>query len=30
MGRLVAFGEVMLRLPPPGRELLMQSPKLDL
>jgi 2-dehydro-3-deoxygluconokinase len=29
MGRLVAFGEVMLRLSPPGRELLMQTPKLD-
>ena len=29
MGRFLAFGEVMLRLSPPGRELLMQSPKLD-
>lgn len=29
MGRFVAFGEVMLRLSPPGRELLMQTPKLD-
>ncbi|SEM74478.1 2-dehydro-3-deoxygluconokinase [Sphingomonas gellani] len=28
MGRIVAFGEVMLRLSPPGRELLMQSPQL--
>jgi 2-dehydro-3-deoxygluconokinase len=30
MGRFVAFGEVMLRLSPPGRELLMQTPKLDI
>jgi len=29
MGRLLAFGEVMLRLSPPGRELLMQTPRLD-
>ena len=28
-GRFVAFGEVMLRLSPPGRELLLQTPKLD-
>ena len=27
--RLVAFGEIMLRLSPPGRELLLQTPKLD-
>ncbi|CAN5436443.1 sugar kinase [soil metagenome] len=27
--RFVAFGEVMLRLSPPGRELLLQTPKLD-
>ncbi|MGK6318294.1 sugar kinase [Sphingomonas sp. DT-204] len=26
---LVAFGEIMLRLSPPGRELLLQTPKLD-
>ena len=30
MGRFVAFGEVMLRLSPPGRELLMQTPRLDI
>ncbi len=30
MGKLLAFGEVMLRLSPPGRELLMQTPRLDL
>ncbi|MGP7795540.1 sugar kinase [Sphingomonas sp. CLY1604] len=29
MGTLLAFGEVMLRLSPPGRELLMQTPRLD-
>lgn len=29
MGKFVAFGEIMLRLSPPGRELLLQSPKLD-
>lgn len=29
MGRFVAFGEVMLRLSPPGRELLLQRPTLD-
>ena len=29
MGKFVAFGEIMLRMSPPGRELLMQSPKLD-
>lgn len=28
-GRFLAFGEIMLRLSPPGRELLLQSPKLD-
>ncbi|QXQ06759.1 sugar kinase [Sphingosinicellaceae bacterium] len=27
--RLVSFGEIMLRLSPPGRELLLQTPKLD-
>jgi len=30
MGKFVAFGEIMLRLSPPGRELLFQSPKLDM
>jgi 2-dehydro-3-deoxygluconokinase len=29
MGKLLAFGEIMLRLSPPGRELLLQTPKLD-
>ncbi|HEX8484044.1 sugar kinase [Sphingomonas sp.] len=29
MGRLLCFGEIMLRLSPPGRELLMQTPRLD-
>jgi len=29
MGSFLAFGEIMLRLSPPGRELLMQSPRLD-
>lgn len=29
MGRFVAFGEVMLRMSPPGRELLLQTPTLD-
>ena len=29
MSRFLAFGEIMLRLSPPGRELLMQTPKLD-
>jgi len=29
MGRFLAFGEIMLRLSPPGRELLLQSPRLD-
>lgn len=29
MGRFVAFGEIMLRMSPPGRELLLQTPKLD-
>jgi 2-dehydro-3-deoxygluconokinase len=29
MGTFVAFGEVMLRMSPPGRELLLQTPKLD-
>ena len=28
-GRFLAFGEIMLRLSPPGRELLMQTPKFD-
>jgi len=28
-GRIVAFGEIMLRLSPPGRELLLQTPRLD-
>jgi 2-dehydro-3-deoxygluconokinase len=28
-GRFVAFGEIMLRLSPPGRELLLQSPRFD-
>lgn len=28
-GRFVAFGEVMLRMSPPGRELLLQTPRLD-
>lgn len=28
-GRFLAFGEIMLRLSPPGRELLLQSPRLD-
>jgi 2-dehydro-3-deoxygluconokinase len=28
-GRLLAFGEIMLRLSPPGRELLLQSGRLD-
>lgn len=28
-GRFVAFGEIMLRLSPPGRELLLQTPRLD-
>ena len=28
-GRLLAFGEIMLRLSPPGRELLLQTPRLD-
>ncbi len=27
--KLIAFGEIMLRLSPPGRELLLQTPKLD-
>lgn len=27
--RFLAFGEIMLRLSPPGRELLLQTPKLD-
>lgn len=30
MGKLLAFGEIMLRLGPPGRELLMQTPRLDM
>lgn len=30
LGRLVAFGEIMLRLSPPGRELIGQSPRLDM
>ncbi|WP_184110762.1 sugar kinase [Sphingomonas abaci] len=29
MGRFLAFGEIMLRLSPPGRELLMQTPRFD-
>ncbi|OYY91013.1 MAG: 2-keto-3-deoxygluconate kinase [Sphingomonas sp. 28-66-16] len=29
VSRFLAFGEIMLRLSPPGRELLMQTPKLD-
>ena len=29
-GRFVAFGEIMFRLSPPGRELLFQTPKLDM
>jgi 2-dehydro-3-deoxygluconokinase len=29
MGRFVAFGEVLLRLSPPGRELILQSPRFD-
>lgn len=29
MAKFLAFGEIMLRLSPPGRELLMQTPKFD-
>ena len=29
MGTFLAFGEIMLRLSPPGRELLLQTPRLD-
>ena len=29
MAKFLAFGEIMLRLSPPGRELLLQTPKLD-
>lgn len=29
MGQFLAFGEMMLRLSPPGRELLMQTPRFD-
>jgi 2-dehydro-3-deoxygluconokinase len=29
-GRFLAFGEIMLRLSPPGRELLLQTPRLDI
>jgi 2-dehydro-3-deoxygluconokinase len=29
MGKFLAFGEIMLRLSPPGRELLMQTPRFD-
>lgn len=29
MKRFLAFGEIMLRLSPPGRELLLQTPRLD-
>lgn len=29
MGQFLAFGEVMLRLSPPGRQLLLQTPSLD-
>ena len=28
-GKFLAFGEIMLRLSPPGRELLLQTPRLD-
>ena len=30
MSTFLAFGEIMLRLSPPGRELLLQTPKLDI
>ncbi|RXD06796.1 sugar kinase [Sphingomonas sp. UV9] len=30
MAKFLAFGEIMLRLSPPGRELLLQTPKLDI
>ncbi|MBR0551262.1 sugar kinase [Stakelama marina] len=30
MGKMLAFGEVMLRLSPPGRQLLLQTPTLDI
>ena len=29
MGKFLAFGEIMLRLSPPGRELILQTPKFD-
>jgi 2-dehydro-3-deoxygluconokinase len=29
VGRIVCFGEIMLRLSPPGRELLLQTPRLE-
>ena len=29
MAKFLAFGEIMLRLSPPGRELLLQTPKFD-
>ncbi|MGZ5467884.1 MAG: PfkB family carbohydrate kinase, partial [Candidatus Aminicenantales bacterium] len=29
MANIVTFGEIMLRLSPPGRELLLQSPRLE-
>ena len=29
MGKFLAFGEIMLRLSPPGRELLLQTPRFD-
>ena len=29
MAKFLAFGEIMLRLSPPGRELLLQTPRLD-
>lgn len=29
MGKFLAFGEIMLRMSPPGRELLLQTPRLD-
>ncbi|MDO6413346.1 sugar kinase [Sphingomonas sp. BIUV-7] len=29
MAKFLAFGEIMLRLSPPGREMLLQTPKLD-
>ena len=29
MPKMLCFGEIMLRLSPPGREMLLQTPKLD-